>query len=211
MLANSTRKDLPNTLILQTSRLLLVSPCENSGALGGSYIPGEFSGEVGRDFVNKVSLFFDDNFGFSVVETAYEGSDAASISVGDETVKFDLIMKQKRRFLQGQETSEYRVHFFCECKSRTNPRDLKGQLKVFIEKALKVTPVLQNRFSDNFRFVFICNKPFGIGQESLESIENLRDLLNDDHGADDLRNLSERIGILVLTDWFLETVLKRGT
>lgn len=171
----------------------------------------EFAGELGRNFVNKVSLFLDGKFGFSVYLTAYEGPDAASIVVDGERIRFDLIMKQTRReTLQNQQTNEYRTHFFCECKWRGNPVDLKTKLKDFLKKALKTAPELQSRYSDNFCFMFICNKTFGVAQSNLESVEYLQDFLNGDCNLNDLAYLSRKVGILVLTDWFLETTSKGG-
>ena len=171
-------------------------------------MPGEFPAEVGRDFVNRMSLFFQDNFGFSVAHTTYEGRGGASVIVDGERVRFDLIMNQKRkRFLQNQET-EYKIHFFCECKWRSNPRDLKTQLKDFLKKAIKVLPELHTQCSDNFRFVFVCNKHFGVDQSDLESIEYLNNFLNEGYNTDELSDLMRRVRILVLADWFLGTTSK---
>jgi hypothetical protein len=157
-----------------------------------------------------VGHFFQDNFDFTVVETAYEGADSASVLVGNERVKFDLIMTQNRRLVQEQEIAEFRIHFYCECKSYKTNATLKNKLKKFIENSLKVTPTLEGRFAGNIRFIFICNRPFGVDQENLNSIENIRSYLDDNYGLDDLQKLSQRIGIVILSQWFLDTVLNRG-
>jgi len=169
-------------------------------------MPGEFPAESGREFVNRACLLLHGNFGFSVYQTCYEGEDAATVNTGAEVIRFDFIMTQLRRRTLGNQTMEkYRIHFFCECKRRSNPRDLKRKLKDYLLKVLKTMPVLQRRFSGNFYFLFICNKPFGISQENLESVNFLKEFL-DMQDNPDLNDLSRKIGILFLTDWFLETV-----
>lgn len=81
-------------------------------------MPSEFPAEVGRNFVNKASYFFQDNFGFSVAHTAYEGRGGASIVVDGERVKFDLILNQKRtEILPNQERRRYKMHFFVNASS----------------------------------------------------------------------------------------------
>jgi hypothetical protein len=163
-------------------------------------MPGEFPAERGRDFVNRVGLFFDDNFGFSIYETAYEGEDAASVFVAGEKIRFDFLMYQKKM----GSTSTPKIHFYCECKWRTNPRDLKTEFGDFLKKALKATPEIQRRHPDSFHFMFVCNKPFGIDPSNLQSVEYIQGLLDGDYSTDDLSHLSRRIGIVILPDWFLD-------
>lgn len=171
-------------------------------------MPSEFSAELGRNFVNKVSYFFQDNFGFNVGFNAYEGRGGASIVANGERVRFDLIMNQIRTRVHNQERREYNMHFFCECKFRSKPRGLKTELKKFLKKALKASPECQTLCSDNFRFMFVCNHHFGVNQSKLESVEYLKSLLNGNHTEVNLRNLAKRVRILVLEDWFLDAISK---
>ena len=169
-------------------------------------MPGEFPGELGRDFLHKVCFFLDGKFGFDVYRTCYEGKGSTTVVANNEVIRFDFLMYQlRKRTLGDQQTERYRVHFFCECKWRNDPRDLRGKLKEFLLNALKTTPVLQRQFSENFHFLFICNKPFGISQEDLRSIDFLKDFLDDNANLGSLQGLSNKVGILILPDWFLET------
>lgn len=170
-------------------------------------MPGEFSAQIGKDFVNRVSYFFQDNFGFSVAYTAYEGPAGASIVVNGDRIRFDLIMNQKRADPQNR-NSAYKVHFFCECKFRSDPKGLKTELKKFLKKALNVSPELRTQCSDNFRFLFICNQHFNVSQSNLESIEYIKKLLKEECSEDELKSLARRARILVLEDWFLGTLYK---
>lgn len=168
----------------------------------------EFSAELGRNFVNKVSYFFQDNFGFHVASNAYEGRGGASIVVNGERVRFDLIMNQIRTRAHNQERREYNLHFFCECKFRSKPKGLKTELKKFLKKALKASPECRIQCSDNFRFMFVCNHHFAVNQSKLESVEYLKTLLNGNYTEVNLRDLARRVRILVLEDWFLDTISK---
>lgn len=172
-------------------------------------MPGEYSARIGRDFVNSVSSFFQDNFGFSVDRTAYEGPAGASIVVDGERIRFDMINSQTRtRTSPNQSTTPFKVRFFCECKYRSNPSGLKRELKKFLEKAMKASPELQIQFSDSYGFMFICNQRFGVKQSDLENVEYLRELLDNDYKDNDLKNLTTRTMIVVLEDWFLELLSK---
>ena len=167
-------------------------------------LPGEHSGEVAREYVNKVCSLLEGNFGFHVYQTCYEAPDAASVVVGGERIRFDIIVDQARMNSSG-DTETSKLHFLCECKWRTNTDDLKTQLKDFMKKALKTTPELQRQFSDRFGFLFFCNKPFGIDQSNLQDVSYIKEFLNKDSDSNDLVQLSRRIAIVFLSDWFLET------
>jgi len=169
------------------------------------HMPGEHPGELGREFLNKVCFFLHGGFGFNVYQTSYEGEDAASVIAENEVVKFDIMMYQRRkRTLGNQRMEEYRVHFICECKWRSDPRDLKGKLREFLSKALKTVQSLQRRFSNNYYFMFICNKSFGVSQENLQDVGFIRKFLDEEIDSRNLQILSDKVGILILPDWFLD-------
>jgi hypothetical protein len=127
---------------------------------------GEYTTKIGKDFVDKVCFFLEGNFGFHVYQNCYEGKNAASILVDGERIRFDLIVFQTRRELSpGQNMRTYRVNFFCECKCHKNPKNLKLEFKKFLEKALKSFSEIQGQYSDNFGFMFICNRPFGFSNK----------------------------------------------
>lgn len=73
---------------------------------------------------------------------------------------------------------------------------------------MKASPECQTQCSNNFRFLFICNKHFDVNQSNLESVEYLKSLLRENYNEDDLRNLASRVRILILQDWLLDTLAK---
>jgi hypothetical protein len=164
----------------------------------------EYSSEVGRNFVEKVCSLLDGKYGFHVFQTSYQAADAVSVPVGEEIIRFDILLYQKR-IESTQNPREKKVYFYCECKWRANPNDLKGELKDFLIKALKASPALQRTYADNFAFMFVCNKPFDVDQGNLQDVTYLTQFLGDEFQISDLTYLSSKVGILFLTDWFLET------
>jgi len=73
---------------------------------------------------------------------------------------------------------------------------------------LKASPECRTLCSENFRFMFVSNKPFSVNQSKLESIEYLKSLLGENYTEVELRDLASRARILVLEDWFLNTLSK---
>src|SRR5208337_1082718 len=147
-----------------------------------------------------------DHFGCNVDRNAYEGMGGASIVVNSERIHFDLIVSQNRTSLLAGNSDGGKVHFFCECKYRTNQNDLTEELKNFLKKALKVFPELQIEFTDNFRFLFITNCSFPVSQSDLNSVSFLGGLLGSGYEPDELNRLSPRVRILILSDNFLELI-----
>jgi len=174
-------------------------------------MPGEYPAKVAKDFVEKTCSFLHGKFGFYVYQNCYEGKNAATVLVDGERVRFDIILFQTRR--DGSSSSgilQNKINYFCECKWRKNPKNLKYELKKFLKKALKTVPEIQGQCSDNFGFIFICNTPFEVSQENLQDIEFLREFLNSSYSTAQLTHLSNRVGILILTDWFIEITFKGG-
>jgi hypothetical protein len=174
-------------------------------------MPGEYPAKVAKDFVEKTCFFLDGNFGFQVYQNCYEGKNAATVLVDGERIRFDIVAYQRRRAHSiGIGSAINRTYFFCECKWRKNPKYLKSELKKFLKKGIKTTPEIKEQYSDNFGFIFICNQPFEVNQANLQDMDYLRKFLDSDYTANQLNDLSNRIGILLLHDWFLETATKGG-
>jgi len=172
-------------------------------------MPGESPQERGRDFVNKVCLFFDRKYGFNVVENSYEGEDTASLEINDETLRFDIFMNQKRiRELGGITREEYQIRFICECKSKRGSNGLRGDFKDFLNKAIRAVSYLDTRYRGNFYFLFISNKFFTIKENDVNNISYLTPFLNEEVETNILQTLSNRIGVLALPEWFLELVME---
>jgi hypothetical protein len=169
---------------------------------------GEYPAKIAKDFVDKVCLFLDNKFGFTVIGNCYEGRNAASVAVDGRRVRFDLLVLQKQRETSPTHgTTIHKLYLFCECKWRTNPKYLKSELKKFLDKALATSQEIQNTYANN-GFVFICNHPFAVSQKDIQDIQYLRSFLNQDHSLAELTSLSSRTQIIVLSDRFLELIHK---
>jgi hypothetical protein len=174
-------------------------------------MPGEYPAKVAKDFVEKVCSFLDGKFGFHIYQNCYEGKNAATVLVDGERVRFDIILFQTRRDTSSSTgILQQKINYFCECKWRKNSNYLKSELKKFLKKALRTTPEIQEQCSDNFGFIFICNTPFEVSQANLQDIEYLQGFLDSNYSTTQLTHLSRRVGILTLTDWFIELTLKGG-
>jgi hypothetical protein len=163
--------------------------------------------EIGREYVDKVCKLLKGTFGFHIFQVSYQAPDAVSVPVGTERIRFDILLFQERTDLT-RNPNEMKVYFYCECKKRTNPTDLETQLKEFLVKALKAAPQIQRDFSEDFGFIFITNKPFGIIQENLEDVNYIHKFLGETYNVNDIARLCNRVGILFLSDWFLDTAAK---
>lgn len=166
---------------------------------------GEHNGEVGREFIEKIGCLLEGNNGFHVFQTCYEAPDAATVQVGVEKVRFDMIIDQT---ISDNPINLHRrkSHFFCECKWRTNNADLKNQLKTFLQKSIQTMPQLQRQYGDNFGYIFITNKPFDVDPNALKDTGFLATLLDEQVDLGLLTQLSNKIGMVLLTDWFLERI-----
>jgi len=167
----------------------------------------ERSQEIGREFVDKVCKLLRGTFGFQIFQISYQAPDAVSIPVGEERIRFDILLYQERIDLT-RNPNEIKFYFYCECKKRTDSSDLDNEFKEFLIKALKASPQIQRDFSDDFGFIFITNKPFGIVQENLEDVNYVHKLLSESYNVNDIARLCQKVGILFLTDWFLDTTAK---
>ena len=168
-------------------------------------MPRERSQEIGREFVSKVCSLLDRRFGIRVFQVSYQADDAVSIPVRNERIAFDILLFQTR-VDPTSDSQEKRVYFYCECKKREHARALKRLLKEFLHKSLRATTELKKQYSDDFGFIFICNKPFGIDQTDLEDVAKVTQLLNDSTiSQNDIADLCGRIGILFFSYWFLNT------
>jgi hypothetical protein len=170
-------------------------------------MPGEYPGEVGRHYVLRVCNFLHQNYGFNVWTNSYDAPNSVSVLVGDEHVRFDIILNQT--FVENPQIRETkRKFFFCECKWRTGEANIKTDLQDFLKKALKTMPKLEKDYAENFGFIFFCNRVFGVDQQDLTRIESLKELLNDDAQINDLASLSRKISLVILSDWLLDTTSK---
>lgn len=168
---------------------------------------GEYPGEVGRRYVLRVCNFLHQNYGFNVWTNSYDAPNSVSVLVGDEHVRFDIIMNQTLiENLQTRETKK--KFFFCECKWRTEEVNMKGDLQDFLRKALKTMPRLEKDYAENFGYIFFCNRIFGIDQQDLARIGSLKELLNNEVQINDLASLSTKISLIILSDWLLDTTSK---
>ena len=171
---------------------------------------GEYPAKKAKDFVEKACSFLDGNFGCDVIQNCYEGKHAATVLLGGQRIRFDVIALKRRRESSSHGNNVRKIFFFCECKWRETPRNLKYELRKFLEKAMKTMPEIRGQYSENFRFMFICNAPFGVSQTDMQSIDYMRDFLTSQHTTAELNDLSSKIGILILTDWFFEDVVEGG-
>jgi len=167
----------------------------------------ERSQEIGREFVDKVCKLLKGTHGFQIFQISYQAPDAVSVPVGEERIKFDILLYQER-IDPTRNPKEMKVYFYCECKKRANSGDLENQLKEFLIKALKALPQIRRDFSDDFGFIFVTNRPFGIVQENLEDVNYVHKFLGESYNVNDIAHLCQKVGVLFLTDWFLDTTAK---
>ncbi len=176
------------------------------------HTPGEHPAKIAKDFVEKACFFLDGKFGFHVFQNCYEGKNAATVLVDGERVRFDIIADQTRgAAFHRSSILPQKVNYFCECKWRKRSKDLKPELKKFLKKALRTMPEIQELMEDNFGFIFICNTSFEVGQEDLQDVEYLCRFLDSGYPTAQLAHLSNRVGILILSDWFIDLALQGGS
>ncbi len=95
--------------------------------------PGEFPTEQARNFVKSIAMLFDGKYGFKVDETSYEGGEAATVRISEDTlVRFDVLMSKREG---GSLSAE---HYYCEAKWRTEVTDLKRQFKDFLTESRQI-------------------------------------------------------------------------
>ena len=135
---------------------------------------GEYPGEIARKFIEKIGCLLEGTNGFHVFQTCYQAPDACIVQIEAEKIRFDMIVD--KIITNNNPLGTEKKYFFCECKWRTSNADLKTQLKLFLEKALKTISQLQRQYGDNFGFIFFTNKPFGDPNE-LTKTAYLIDLL----------------------------------
>ena len=172
---------------------------------------GEYASQVGGDFVSRVCALLDNRYGFHVFQVSGMAPDAASVpeETGNNRIRFDILLDQTRIDNSHNPPIEKKMYFYCECKWRTSTNDLKAQLKEFLIKALKASPALQRQHSNDFGFIFISNKPFGVDQTDLETVSYISQLLDDRPiNVEATVRLCSKIGILFVSDWFLQTTAR---
>jgi hypothetical protein len=169
---------------------------------------GEGIQEIGREFVERACAFVEGTFGFHVFQISYQALDAVSVPLPTERVRFDILLFQTRINEGHNPPREEKKYFYCECKKRQNLTELRSGLKEFLVKAVKASPQLRRDFADNFGFIFFCNKPFGVDQENLQNVEYIRQFLDNAYEVNVITQLCDKIGIIFLTDWILETTAR---
>jgi hypothetical protein len=178
-------------------------------------VAGEYGAVVGGDYALKVGDLLDERYGFHVFQISGQAPDAATVPFGpgnDDKVRFDIVLDQRIIDPTHIPQRYKKIYYYCECKWRTNNRDLKNQLKDFLKKALKAMPHLERQHVNDYGFIFISNKPFGIDQVELQKIEIITELLNDPGlQAGEIARLCSKVSILFFSDWFLETTAKGVT
>jgi len=164
-------------------------------------LSGEFGGERHRRLVFAVRSLFERSLNFRVYGTSYDGPGTAMVSTNNESVRFDILMKQ--------ETSEGGIHYFCECKFRSSEQsrtELKSEFKDFVEKALKTLRYGKRKYGEgHFCFLFISTISFDVSEENTSNFEYLRELLeNSNVDTEDLITLTRHLRIMTVPRWLVE-------
>jgi len=171
-------------------------------------LSGEFGGEEHRQLVNAVGYLFEKSLGFKIYETCYDGPETAMVRTENDSVRFDILMKQEAMGGGG-------IHYFCECKfrSRVESRaDLRSQLKTFLDKAMLVLPYMERKYGkDHFCFLFVSTVPFDIWEQDISNVEFLRTLLNASSSqTEDLVTLSGHLKVTIIPAWFIMALTRRA-
>lgn len=168
-------------------------------------LSGEFGGEKGKRLVFAVCALFERGLGFRVYETCYDGPETATVVTKNDKVRFDILMKQK--------TTEGGVHYFCECKFRSNIKaksELRSEFENFVKNALKVINYAKRKYGENhFCFLFVTTIPFEIWEENISDVNYLKKLVgNPAIDINDLIILSNHIKLTIVPGWLIEPLLK---
>jgi len=171
-------------------------------------MPGEHVQEIGRTFVNKVYRFLEGKFGFKIRDLAYWAEEAATIKINGELVRFDIFMIQEIKLEPGVDDTAI-INYICECKYRSDSATLQNEFKTFLKNVIKTYEDSQRKYAENFRYLFITNRAFGIWDEEFQSVEFLQNFLDDEeYSINVLSYISQKIGLLVLSEWFLDTTYR---
>ena len=113
-----------------------------------------------------------------------------------------------------QETLNGGIHYFCECKFRSNiksKRELKSEFKAFVERALETLQYATGKYGENhFRFLFIATIPFDVWEENVHNVEYLRQFLGDSNRkVTDLVTLSRHLEIFILPRWLIAPLTRQ--
>lgn len=137
---------------------------------------------------------------FAVDETCLTSPTTATIPHETGLVRFDIFLIH--------ETGGRTIHYCIECKTRSEcspstSSNLKGHLKIFLEKAYKTVDWLDSRYRGDYGYMFISDVPFGVWDSHI-TFDYIKEALDNSPSPDSNRitKLTSKVKIMVFSDWF---------